>query len=341
MPRKTKMNNLTSPELLKQINPDNKRLAEDYLTYLRSIQRSEKTIESYKNDLDIFFVFLLQQVKNKFFVDITKRDIVAYQNWLLNSNGNSPARVRRLKSTLSSLSNYICNVLDDEFSGYINIINKIENPVNKPVREKTVLSDEQCEELLKTLVEKKKYNKACLAALAMCSGRRKSELVRFKTSYFVDENIIYGSLYKTPEKVVTKGRGVGGKLLTCYTLSKQFKPYFDLWMKYRKNNGIESEWLFPDKEDPTKAMNANTINSWTTTFSKILGVNVYPHAFRHYFTTHLSTMGLPDTVIVEIMGWADVNMCRVYIDTEAEDEFGKYFDDNGIKSQKKTSLSDL
>ena len=39
----------------------------------------------------------------------TKRNIVAYQNWLLNSNENSPARIRRLKAALSSMSNFIDN----------------------------------------------------------------------------------------------------------------------------------------------------------------------------------------------------------------------------------------
>ena len=142
MPRKTQQNNITSPELLEQINPDNKQLLEDYILYLESVQRSPKTIFSYKNDLEIFFVWLLQHAKNKFFVDITKRDIIAYQNWLLTVNKNSPARIRRLKSTLSSLGNYIEAVLDEEYPEFRNFINKIESPVNTPVREKTVLSDE-------------------------------------------------------------------------------------------------------------------------------------------------------------------------------------------------------
>ena len=51
---------------------------------------------------------------NKYFPEISKRDIISYQNWLLRNNENSPARVRRLKSTLSSLSNYIEAILDDE-----------------------------------------------------------------------------------------------------------------------------------------------------------------------------------------------------------------------------------
>ena len=60
MSRKTKMNSITSPELVAQINPDNIRLKNDFLEYLRSVQRSPGTISGYANDLDIFFVWVLK-----------------------------------------------------------------------------------------------------------------------------------------------------------------------------------------------------------------------------------------------------------------------------------------
>ena len=212
MGRKTKQNKITSPELIAQINPKNIRLMNDFLDYLRSVGKAESTVKAYTSDLYIFFVWVLQNADNKYFPEISKRDIVAYQNWLLRNNENSPARVRRLKATLSSLSNYIEAILDDELPNFRSIVRKIENPINEPTREKTVLTDEQADTLQDYLTEHGQYEKACCFALARYSGRRKSELVRFKVSYFDDENIIYGSLYKTPEKIRTKGRGVNG---TC------------------------------------------------------------------------------------------------------------------------------
>lgn len=126
MSRKTKMNNLTSDVLIQRVNPDNIRLKKDFISYLRSIQRSPKTIYCYENDLDIFFVWNYQYNNNKFFPEISKRDLVKYQYWLLNDNKNSPARVRRLKSTISSLSNYIETICDDdpEFKNFRSIVKK-------------------------------------------------------------------------------------------------------------------------------------------------------------------------------------------------------------------------
>ena len=169
MSRKTIINSITSPELIAQINPDNARLKADFLEYLKSVQRSPGTIAGYGNDLDIFFVWVLQNAKNKFFVDVSKRDLVAFQNWMINENKNSPSRVRRIKAAISSLSNFVENILDDEpeFRGFRSIVRKIENPALQPVREKTVWEDDELEELLNKLVEKQAYDRACYLALAM------------------------------------------------------------------------------------------------------------------------------------------------------------------------------
>ena len=313
----------------------------DFLEYLRSIGKAESTVKAYTSDLYIFFVWVLQNADNKYFPEVTKRDIISYQNWLLRSNENSPARVRRLKSTLSSLSNYIEAILDDELPNFRSIVRKIENPVNEPTREKTVLTDEQADYLLDYLMKKKKYEKACCFALARYSGRRKSELTRFKVSYFTDENIIYGTFYKTPEKIRTKGKGVNGKMLTCYVLAKPFKPYFDAWMVQRAELGIESEWLFPDKNDPTQAVPISTLNSWAETFSNILGIPVYWHSLRHFFTTSLAKANLPDSVIKTIIGWESLEMVDIYKDIDDEDEIGKYCMDGEIVGQKQATLADL
>lgn len=344
MGRKVQYNNIVTDELLSQVNPENIELGKDFLDYLRSVDRSPNTIDAYSHDLNIFWSYLLLHCGNKFFVDLSKRDISKYQSYCLTEYKWSPARMRRVKSTLSSLSNYVENMLDDEFENYKPIVRKIENPVNEKVLKKTVLEDYQLQELLDVLVEKKKYDKACMLSLAMNSGRRKAELPRFKVSYFDDENIIYGSLYKTPEQIKTKGRGSRGKMLTAYVLSKPFKPYFDLWMNYRKENGIDSEWLFPKKvgnEYIDEPMDSKTLNSWAGSFSKILGVDFYFHSLRHYFTTACSRSGLPDDVIQMIIGWSSLDMVSLYKDIDADEQFEKYFVNGEIQKVEQKSLSDL
>lgn len=338
--RKTKMNMITSEGLLMQVNPENQALLKDFLDYLRSVQRSETTIRGYENDIQIAWVWCLQNNNNTFFVDWTKRNIVAYQNWLLNNNENSPARIRRLKASLSSLSNYIEGVLDDEFPNFRNIINKVENPVNRPVREKTVWDDSELESLLATLIQQKDYEKACYLALAMYSGRRKSELCRFRVSDFTEDKLVCGgALYKSAP-IKTKGMG-GGKIIPCYTLAKNFTPYLNYWLKYREENNIDSEWLFPNLRNPSEHIAISTVNSWANTFTRIAGKPSYIHSLRHYFTTMLAKAGIPDGVIQSIVAWESGDMVKLYKDIDADEEIGMYFKNGDISVPDKKGFGDI
>lgn len=343
MGRQTKMNNITSPELIEQINKDNINLKNDFLNYMRATHKSLGTINAYDSDLNIFFVWVLQNAGNKKFIEINKRDIIAYQNWLIYENGNSSARVRRLKAAISSLSNYCENILSDddpEFKDFRSIVRKIENPPMQLAREKTVWEEEELDELLSKLIERKSYEKACYLALAMCSGRRKAELCRFKVSDFEDSRLVCdGALYKSAP-IKTKGRG-GGKMINCYTLAKKFKPYLDMWLKEREERGIQSEWLFPNKANMDEHILISTANSWSEAYTKLSGKECYIHSLRHYFTTSLAKAGIPDGVIQSIVAWTSADMVKLYKDLDADEEIGMYFKNGEISVADKKGLQDL
>ena len=344
MPRKTRQNDITSAEKTAQINPSNLKLKDDFLAYLASVQRSPGTIRGYDNDLLIVFTYIMERLDNKNFEKLTKRDIASIQNWMVNENGNSPSRVRRIKAAMSSLSNYIETILDDEeeFRNFRPIVRKIANPAMQQVRQKTVWSDDELNDLLDKLSAAGEHKKACAVALAMCSGRRKAELGRFRVVDFEDGNLVCGgALYQTGEPIRTKGFGLG-KYIYCYTMAKKFKPYLDAWMAQRKELGIESEWLLPDAADPTRQIGQSTLNSWAQTFSRLSGRDFYWHSLRHYMTTNLAKLGLPDNVIQSIIGWTSADMVGVYKDIGAEEEMARYFDENGdIRTDAAKTLADI
>lgn len=346
MPRKTIVNKITTPEKIQQINENNKFLARDFLDYLVSIDRAASTIRQYKSDLNIFFVWNMENNSDKDFVKITKREIARFQSHALNDWKWSPKRMRRVKAAISSLSNYVENILDqeDDFKDFKSIVKKIENPPNESVRKKSIFTEDELQNVLDKLVENKEYQQACALALAISSGRRKAELCRFKVSYFTDKNIIYGAFYKTPEKIVTKGRGSRGKLLTCYVYIKKFKPYFDLWMEERKRLNFESDWLLVKKNGNTyldEPMEATTLDYYAELFEKQLDKPFYWHSVRHFFTTYLSINNIPDSVIQALVGWDSLDMVSVYNDREVDDLLGAYFDENGIKNIEKGNLNNL
>lgn len=343
MGRTTIYNSIVSDELWGNVNNENKILLNDFIDYKRSSDKSPNTLYQYESIIKLFFVWNLQNNNNKFFVDMKKREFIRFFNYMVVELKASPNRIITVRATLSSLSNYIEDILDEEYEGFRNIVSKIETVAKEPVRKKTIMSKEQVDNCLNKLVNDGRYQIACYFALAIASGARKSELLRFKCDYFNDENIVFGCMYKTPEEIKTKGRGSRGKMLYKYTFVKQFKPYFDLWMKYRKENNIESEWLFViNRENGYEQAEVHNADGWADIITKYMGCSFYFHSCRHYFTTTLRASGLPDKVIQRIIGWSSSDLIDIYDDGDIEDSFSDYFNEDGIRPDiKNKKLSDI
>lgn len=331
----------TTKEDITKINPDNLELIEDFLNYLETTDHSPKSIKVYKSNLNIFFVYLLNFAKNKDFVDIKKRDIMNFQNYCV-KNGLSSARIRVLKSSLSSMSSFIESVLDEEdkWEGFRNIVNKIPAPTLNAVREKTVITDEQLEYLLDELVKRGKIQTAMFVAMSAFSGARKSETVLYKRNFFTDENVKNG-LYITPE-IRTKGKGVAGKKLKKYCIKSKVDKYLELWDKERELKGIDSEYLFVVKSKGEWIQAKDfTVTYWLKECTDILGVDNYSHSYRHFFVSWLVRSNIPMDVIKDIVGHNSSETTQLYNDESLESGFMKYFSEDGIVQVEQKSISDL
>lgn len=353
MARQTKRIFNTTPEEIEKINPDNMQLIEEFLRYYAATDHSQKSCVVTKSNLLIFFVWVQKYLKNRHFATIRRKDYLQYQAFLV-ENELSPARIRALKSSISSLSIYVENMIvseldpdyDEEeyklWSKWKNCINSIKSPVNSVVRQKTILSEEQIQKLLDYLVERKQYQKACVLALAVSSGARKSELVQFETEFFDKKNIVFGSLYLTSKPIKTKGRGSNGKLLRKYVLISTFQKYLDLWLEERKRLNIDSKWLFVIKDgDDYKQMPTTTLDSYARSFSSFLGVDFYWHSSRHYLCTKLCESGISAEGVVQLFGWESQEMLKIYNDSYGVNTLAKYFSDGEIVKVEEKSLTSL
>lgn len=317
MGRKTQHNLYVTEENWGKVNSDNKQLFNDFIDYCKTEDKSPQTIKVYKSNIKIFLVWLLVYAHNKRFVDITKRDIMQFQNWMINTMELSPARVKNLRAPVSSMSTFIEDILDDEYPDFKNIVSKIKPPVKQDVRTKTVLSNEQVEMLIKKLVEEKDYQKACFVACLAASGVRKGEIIEFKVSFFDKKALDTEGMYHTP-KIRTKGHGKLGKQLVKYIIKDIAQPYFDLWMKEREKLGITVDDLFVVEHDEQWCpIKVGTVNGWMNYFSKILNIDCYTHAFRHYSATWLKRNGATIDQIKEFLGHNNTATTQIYIDIDA------------------------
>ena len=317
--RKTKRLEPITDEEFELVNENNKDLIDDFLMYCESIDRSPKTIEQYRSDLRIWMVWFKNNLKNKDFMNIQKRDVVKFQNWCIKEE-MSPARIRGLRSAASSLSNYIENMMDDIAPNFRNIINKIPAPTLTPVREKTILTDEQVEKLLDDLVKMGKIQQACFVAVLAASGMRKSEVIQCDVDWFVGDDVtVYEGMYVSPE-IRTKGSGKRGKPLKKYIIQDIAKEYIEMWMKEREKLGIVNNDLFVIKrKSEWGRIKDSTVDSWMDLFSRLTGEICYAHAFRHYSASFLRRNSVSVDVIRDFFGHNDSATTEIYIDIEASE----------------------
>jgi len=321
MARKTYKNKFVTEELIEQINPINKKLVEKFLRE-KSTRCSGKTILAYQSDSNIFMVWNLLHNDNKLFTDIRKLELAEFFSFVADEMRVGSSRANRLRSFLSSLSIFIEKFYDTEYPNFHSIILKtIESAPKELRREKTILSNEQVNDLLEYFSKENKVI-ACWLALAVFSGSRFSELLRFTVDLIDESNTAFEDLFlETTHPVQTKGRGRSGKMLYKYILKDKFMPFYKEWLVERegimKKNNQEHNSIFI-KTDGTPATDV-TARYWVSLIEKRLGMSFYPHACRHFVVTEFARKKIPSQLIQSLIGWSSESMVSLYTDLTTKD----------------------
>lgn len=329
--RKTFRKVITSPELIEQINPKNKKLVDRFLKNFAT-KRSPNSVVSYRSNLNIFFCWNVEQNDNKFFIDIRKIELMDFFDFCVTELKWSPNRYSQMHSCLSSFSAWIENYFDEDYPLFRNLLPKIEKPVKENVREKTVLQKEDIDKLFKHFEDNDMIQDACLLALAISCGARVSELASFTTDLIDEDNVVFDGLFlETTRKIKTKGRGTSGKMLTKYILKDMFLPYYKRWFELRKEimetHNQDHDFIFITKDG--NPANADRLRDWMSKWSDVVGQPCYPHNFRHYHISFLKKLELEDDFIVYLTGWSEStghSMVAIYNDLTAKDRKWKNLD---------------
>jgi len=324
MPRKTFYKSITSPELTEKINPENLKLLDEFIRE-KDRKCSLQTLAGYKSDLNLFYTWNLLHNNNKHFPEIKKREFANFFNFGMTELQWKSARFSRVRSVLSSFSDFFCKYYDEDYPTYRPIIKTVIESIPKtPSRKKTVLSEEQVDSLLLHLKESDRPQEALLLAVAISSGMRIGELVQMTTDLIDENNTAFDDVFlETTDEIRTKGSGKEGYRITKFFIKDLLLPYYKTWLPIRerilKEQGQEHNALFI-KRNGTPA-DLFTFRQWQTKWEKFLDVDLYFHAYRKYTVTHLTRIGLSQDFIIEIIGWRSGDaMYRLYCDLTAKDK---------------------
>jgi site-specific recombinase XerD len=345
MPRKTFKKIITSPELIEQINPENKKLVNKFLKN-KNAKCSDKTIAGYTSDLNIYFCYNLIENNNKFFIETKKIEISEFFDYGLMELKWSSNRYSRVRSLMSSFSDFIVDYLDEDYPDFKSLINKAVPKIPKiPVRKKTVVLPEQVYQLRDHLISKNKLQQATYLMLLASSGARISESLRITTDLIDENHTAFDDLFlETTDEIKTKGHGKNGFMMTRFLIKDVFLPIYKQWLPVReeimkRNNKEHNAMFIKSNGEPIKE---STVRSWLLYWEKFLNAPSYAHMFRHFIVSDLTRKGCSSDFIVAVMKWkSGTAMFNIYNDIEDKDRKWKEVEKlKGIFDNQNTQFSE-
>lgn len=270
-----------------KVNSHNKEIFKEFLDANKHL--SPKSIKQYTSALRIFFTFICENLNNKPMYQIKKRDFIKYFSFLQEHKLSSSA-LKFKKSAVSSICNYIENVVaeeEDDYKNFRNPTKAIKDIPSNSVYEKIKITKEEYDFLVKTFEEKKQWLYALWCVVAFNTAARKAEIVKFKSeigNYSIEE----GQNFAEAHVILAKGRA-GGKPVK-YLLNQVVLDYINKWLKIR---GYEHEYIFTVKYNGViRQMSENWAGELcSNVISPLLGRRINPHIFRASASTYLMEQG--------------------------------------------------
>ena len=264
----------------------------DYLSKEKNF--SKNTIVAYKNDLETFKLFCLDQY------EISDISIVAYpiiRDWIINlSEKNlSPLTINR---KISSLSKYYDFLLKTQ----VNKVSPLKNHKRLKVQKKLIIPFSEDEVFKVVDVFSKDFEgkrNLLIVDTLYSTGIRRDELINIKlNNVFLNEDLIKVLGKRNKERLVPVLSG----------LNKRIKDY----LNFRKKIDSTSSNLFITNKGKSigPSLVYRVVKKY---FSKVsTKVKTSPHVLRHSFATHMLNNGADVNSIKEIMGHSSLASTQIY-----------------------------
>ena len=267
-----------------------------YLEYLKVIKKySEKTLESYKEDLIEYNEFLGNNFTS--IIKIDKTIVNSYLKYLYERNLNKNSICRKL-SSIRGLYNYL--VMEEITKD--NYFNSVSNPKKEMYLPK-FLKESELNKIFDICSDNTAINQrdTLIIELLYATGLRVSELVNIKLK---DIN--------TSEKTI-KVLGKGSKerivLYNNHTSSALKKYLNDGYYEFNKKN---SGYLILNKngDNLSERYIRNIINNLVRKAG--LNIKISPHTIRHTFATDMLEEGADLVTVKELLGHESLNTTSIY-----------------------------
>lgn len=154
------------------VNKTNRDMVQDYLDNQSDL--SIQTKPAYKSGLRIFFKWIKDNLNDKDFTQIKKKEFQKYLNWLTN-RGMSDSAIKFKKSCVSAFCNYVMMMYEEEIPTFRNFTVGLKVVQTGYVHEKAPLTPDEYVALCQELEKREEWQKLAYLVFSYSTGCRRAE----------------------------------------------------------------------------------------------------------------------------------------------------------------------
>lgn len=321
------------------VNEFNREMVQDYLDNQADL--SAKTKPAYKSGLRIFFTWVRDNLKDKDFTLIKKKEFQKYLNWLTN-RGMSDSAIKFKKSAVSTFCNYVMMMYEEEYPTFRNFTVGLKVVQTGYVHEKVPLTPDEYVALCEELECREEWQKLAYLVFSYSTGCRRAEarqLLKEVVDYpakekeikIIDENgketTAVSKQYHT-HNIRCKGHSVVGKVRKL-KFGDDAMHWLKKWLEVRGDDDCPYMFVVKQKDGETRQVGEGVFNDWCSgLFTQIVGRRVHPHLFRESRATNLVVYEHKSAEVAQkLLGHNDVSTTKNHyiIKSDEDDESDEAF----------------
>ena len=280
-------------------------LIEKFLDYLQLEKNySSNTLSAYKRDLIQYNNFIIENNGN---LEIENADYKIIRSWIVSlvSSNISNRSINRKVSSLKSFYKFLIKTDTIKSSPL-----KAHSPLKQSKKIQVPFSQEEINSLLDSDFFTNDYKgvlQKSIIAFFYFTGVRRIELINIKESDI--------SLESSTIKVMGK-RSKERIIPILPKLKKSLKYYREIKSKYNGNTSPEYLFISKNGKQLSEKFVYRTVNGYFKLVSP--KIKKAPHVLRHSFATHLINEGADINSVKELLGHSSLSATQVYSHTSME-----------------------
>ena len=303
------------------VNEFNREMVQDYLDNQTDL--SPKTRPAYRSGLRVFFTWVKDNLKNKDFTNIKKKEFQKYLNWLTN-RGLSDSAIKFKKSAVSTFCNYVMMMYEEEYPTFRNFTTGLKVVQTGYVHEKVPLTPDEYVALCEELEKREEWQKLAYLVFSYSTGCRRAE-----ARQLLKEVADYPAKQYQTHIIRCKGSSIVGKQRRL-KFGEDAMHWIKKWLEVRGDDDCPYVFVVKSKDGKTvRQVGDSVFNDWCSgLFTKIVGRRVHPHLFRESRATNLVVYEHKSAEVAQkLLGHNDVSTTKNHyiIMNNADDESDEAF----------------